>query len=363
MSLAARYLGALATVPCIACALLLDVDDVAYAPVAESAADAASESAASPCAADTQVDPAHCGQCGHACASGVCTNGVCGAAAVATSQPDPASIAVDGSGIYWANAKTAGEIVTCPLVGCGASPTRLATNQDRPSSLVLTPTHVAWLTGAGVRAVSKDGQGGVIVIRSSTFNSLAAAGSSVYIGARSGFVQRCSISGSCTQTYSGSASVDALHSGRAGLYLLEGHQSIRLCESVSCFASEAITLLAPLDRASLLVIDSSERNALWVEPGSIKTASLVEAMAPDASADAVSTRVVASTPAASAIAVDDTYVYWIDSEGGTVWRQSRAGGTPDLIASGQNRPGGIAVLDGRVFWTSTGDGAVRSWTP
>jgi hypothetical protein len=54
------------------------------------------------------------------------------------------------------------------------------------------------------------------------------------------------------------------------------------------------------------------------------------------------------------IAVDDAFVYFTDLDGGTIRRLPKSGGTPEVIASGQARPWGIAVDRTAVYWAVEG---------
>jgi hypothetical protein len=55
----------------------------------------------------------------------------------------------------------------------------------------------------------------------------------------------------------------------------------------------------------------------------------------------------------SAVAVDDTHVYWTAEDGGLVRRVAKAGGMPETLASGQTGPFAIAVNSRAVYWLNT----------
>src|SRR6185369_6476196 len=71
--------------------------------------------------------------------------------------------------------------------------------------------------------------------------------------------------------------------------------------------------------------------------------------------------VVLSTAAsgmAQAMAIDASYVYWTDSNRGTVSKVPLAGGQTITLASGQYQAGGIAVDASYVYWSAIGSGSV-----
>ena len=62
--------------------------------------------------------------------------------------------------------------------------------------------------------------------------------------------------------------------------------------------------------------------------------------------------VVAATPGAWMLAVDDTRVYWTDRASAAVWSAPLAGGDPTLIAEGIVEPSDIEVDEGAVYVTA-----------
>jgi hypothetical protein len=61
-----------------------------------------------------------------------------------TGAANPAGLAVDSSGVYWANGITSGSIQMCPLSGCGSSPTTLASSLRSPFGLAIDKACVYW---------------------------------------------------------------------------------------------------------------------------------------------------------------------------------------------------------------------------
>ncbi|UQA56753.1 hypothetical protein [Polyangium aurulentum] len=60
-----------------------------------------------------------------------------------------------------------------------------------------------------------------------------------------------------------------------------------------------------------------------------------------------------------AIATDATHVYWTNyTTPGSTMRIAKAGGMAETIASGSQWPSGLALRNGRVYWTALGDDAI-----
>jgi len=70
--------------------------------------------------------------------SGPCTNGTLYAKTSLV-----LGLAVDAQSVYWADT-TAGTVNKCPIIGCGTSPTVLASGQNLPGQLVVDATDVYW---------------------------------------------------------------------------------------------------------------------------------------------------------------------------------------------------------------------------
>jgi hypothetical protein len=72
---------------------------------------------------------------------------------LAAAQASPASLAVDGTNVYWTNYGTLannyadGSLMSVPVAG--GTPTVLASGQDSPRSLAVDATNVYWTTTNG----------------------------------------------------------------------------------------------------------------------------------------------------------------------------------------------------------------------
>lgn len=58
------------------------------------------------------------------------------------------------------------------------------------------------------------------------------------------------------------------------------------------------------------------------------------------------------------IAMDSSYVYWLDGGADTVNRIPKSGGASEVLVSGQDGPEMIAVDSAAIYWTNFGNGTV-----
>src|SRR4051794_3970177 len=57
----------------------------------------------------------------------------------ASGQLNPTSVTPDGMFVYWTNPVDLGSVMRCPIAGCGAAPTPLASEEARPDSVLASP--------------------------------------------------------------------------------------------------------------------------------------------------------------------------------------------------------------------------------
>lgn len=60
------------------------------------------------------------------------------------------------------------------------------------------------------------------------------------------------------------------------------------------------------------------------------------------------------------VTLDDTHVYWIEGEQGTIARVPKTGGVPEVLATGQAGAGGLALDATSVYWTNTAAGSLHA---
>lgn len=85
-----------------------------------------------------------------------CAIGGCGknpTVLIVQSSGEPSDVALDAQNVYWTNDKT-GEIMRCPLAGCGATTVPLVTGQDSPQRIVVDSKAIYWVNAGTVGTTS-----------------------------------------------------------------------------------------------------------------------------------------------------------------------------------------------------------------
>jgi hypothetical protein len=196
---------------------------------------------------------------------------------VAGGQVGPGFIAVDSTGIYWGNAGNVtttslmtGSVMTCPLGGCGAGPTTLASDIFPPNAIALDATQVYWLSTYDVSSCPKGGCGGtpVMLAHASASPGIAVDDTNVYWADRggtktsTGSLLRCAkqgCGGAPAALVSGQPSPSFVAVDATSLYWLEGYASTQVarCPLPDCAA------FSILDGASAATAFTSDATALY----------------------------------------------------------------------------------------------------
>ncbi len=331
-------IGAAATA--IACTAVLGSPDIFH------------ESDASSCG-NTQSDPHHCGRCGHDCLGGMCTQGVCQPTTVRAGIA-PFSIAIDASYIFWSepfssrvaqiNKDLTGlvelnlggqiaptvlgvsdeyvyfedisskSIFRCRVGGCGNAPARVTAEASDFRDLFVDHEAVFWAAGDRVLSIPKDGREGEprVLFRASDamdFRRIVGDAEFLYLTAGSGVVMRIPKAG-------GEAKV--LWRGTK-----ETHGIVLTDTDVYFSENARLGAVRRISKKSL---------------------------------DGVATLLADSQSHSTAIAIDETMIYWLtQSNDGGALMSCRLPSCAELVERAPSReaPTNLALDETAIYWTNT----------
>ncbi len=295
---------------------------------------------------DTDTDVNNCGACGHVCTATSpltpgCSAGRCNVV-IATNQSSLV-IAVDSSYVYWA---TISEIRR--VSKAGGLPTTLASKQPQPHDLTVDNTNVYWTVGfsstGAVMQARKTGGSAVQLATSYQPAYVAVDDANVYWsndGAKTteGSVLSVPIDGGATSTIASS------QNGPGYVAVTPTTLYWSVVEDGDIIArtgtSSPTTLASGQTLACALRVDAL--SAYWAtqtQPAKIVTVPL----------SGGTPTTLASVNDVVGLAIDAQNLYWTEFSAGNVVKMSKAGGTPTVLASHQPATAAIAVDDTFVYW-------------
>jgi hypothetical protein len=329
---------------------------------------------------DIQTDDRNCGGCDVACTAAApsaarCANGRC-LVTLAADQIEPASLAVDGTSVYWATQPYAkGTVMKVALAG--GAPQTLASDQNGPSNVVASGNEVFWAYFPRTIASAPVEGGPPTTLASEIryFFSFAVDATSLYwlldSGWESTVVKMPRTGGPQTRlAVQGHGGGRGLAVDATGVYWTDNGTPDNVA-----LGHESAVFQVPLDGGTVTALASGQgvargvildaTNVYWtawrIETGSVLMRMPKTGGTPSA---------VASAGDSCSFAVDETSAYWADTVGGVVMRAPLGGGVPTTLASDQRHPNHIAVDATSVYWTNEGspmmgtpDGAVMKLFP
>jgi hypothetical protein len=292
--------------------------------------------------------------------------GTTGAVAVACGQRAPAAIAVSAESIYWANTGDPGAMLTMPLIG--GTPTEPYPYGWRSGyfGVVVDATSVYWtvqdsnnggigIWRAPVQGGTPQGLAGDVFSRPAPRFTVD-TNSLYWADAHLQRINEQSLS-DITQSKvlaTGEGSVVAMAVRDNELYwTVDGDGGLGAIHGVPVDGGD-VTVLA--NQQAPRGIAAGSDALYWTNGPFVMSMPL---------AGGTVTILASQTGAVDGvndgwIALDDTYVYWTYSVGGTVMKVPRAGGDISVIASGQAAPRGIAVDATHIYWANSGHGTIVS---
>jgi hypothetical protein len=321
------------------------------------------------CEADLLSSAAHCGACGHDCGGAACNEGVC-APLTLFSADMPSAIAVDGTDVYVTRTLPVpnGAVLACSVNGCGA-PTVLATGLNRPDAIAADTARIYWSdeNGSSIEACARPACTGRKSLGNDGARSLALTTSAIFFTSRFNYYAgRAGYDGGATALLWPNTDPIVVTTDEAAIFVATlgygtvGGGLFRCPHVGGCTVIGAPPNL-PFEAAGATVLGLAvdATHVYWTE----RSAGRVMRAAKDLTGAGSALLLGAQNP--GKLVVDDTFVYWVDegtgNDDGAIRRARKDGSLPVVLAKGQQKPTGLALLGTRLFWTNnvTG-GAVRS---
>jgi len=284
---------------------------------------------------------------------------------IASRQPGPAFIVVDGTNAYWTN-QTGGQVMSAPLDG--GEPRSLSEKQH-PFTLAVDATHVYWAntmsrTGSVMRVPTQGGVAEVVAEAQGTpYGPALAAGGLYWVNEDEGSVIRAELDGGARKVLvSREGRPTALASDGRFVYWLDTKAGVDI-RKVSVDGGPPVTLATEHGNPRSLVVDRSR--VYWTNPhrGTVMAVPIDGGPMQE---------LVLDEHHPIDLAVDATSVYWIDVDRSAPQRRGLGapnrirkapleGGNAVTLASGPDAVG-IAIDAHCVYWTEARDttGAVMA---
>jgi hypothetical protein len=292
---------------------------------------------------DTATDPLNCGACGHDCLGGGCQSGICQPVVLAMGETNPTDIAVSSTHVYWINPGALSGAVRRVPTG-GGTATTVAGNQTAPAHLAIDGSNVYWTYTTGIRKAPLAG-GAVSLVTSWASGpvptGLASDGNDVYWCMDNGDIRRVPVGGGAQSLLISAVTPGGLTTDTTHFYWGD---------------YDGVYKRPKPDNTSFVWLTNQQQSdvhVLDVHAGQIYFGLFNTVSRMSTSGEPIST-VDTSTSGASAVAADDTYVYW-STAGGTLRRALAVGNGAVDLAVGATR---VAVDSTYVYWTNAGSGQI-----
>lgn len=292
------------------------------------------------CETDLSKDAENCGACGHSCLGGKCNAGKCQPFQLA-SVSVPSGIAVDATHVYFTfpsvpniqRVQRDGKCTPaapCPQDFAGSGVGDPLSKIRGPSAIVSDGTFVYWTNQAngniGRRSTA-------ITTPPSEIINFGPATST-----QPGYI---TLAGGKVFWTSGFANAEpTAHVSRADL---DGKN----VTAIANYANPATTFFGfgGITTDGTQIFWASEKSGVFHAP-------VTTGLCTESSTACVS---YGSASGAFGVAVDNAFVYWTEPASGTVRKAPKAGGQSTVIATNQDSPHAITVLDTFVYWANTGN--------
>jgi hypothetical protein len=298
---------------------------------------------------DLSTDIANCGACGVSCA-GTCRVGRC-ITTLASALQNPQDIAVDAANVYWTEGGS-GKVMKVST--SGGTPSTVASNQSAVLSLAIDSQNAYWTAGGGVFQAPLSG-GAPVTLSTTPGFDVTTDGTDVFFSSSAGVFSVPIGGGTATflggkedDTTNPPLAVDADYVYYKTTFSDTGAEHLwqapKAALGVSLFLSSSYcTDLLRTANYLFTAEGSLDRYTLPVQYGIVHTLLVT---------------------AAYALASDGAHVYFSATSDGTISKIPVEGGSVDVLARQQTAPTAIAVDATSVYWLNSGTtGSLMKVTP
>lgn len=269
------------------------------------------------CETDLLGNAAHCGQCGHVCDTGACSNGYCEPLPLATGLHGPFAIAVDSTYVYWND--TVDGLLFRQVKDGATAPEVIAAATAMGRAISVDSARVYYATSTSIRAYDKT---------SSADTELAAGQQSVR------------------------AIAIGLSGGVTTVYWVTGTQG----------ATDGTVMRVSATGSSLQQIASAQPSPAWLTlfGTAVYWSNEGTWTGPDYNNDGTVWKSTGTTPFDSSlpqpggIVVDGTSIVWANRGDGSLRKKDTNGGASTTLLGNQTFDEDLVAAGGKVYWTYPG---------
>jgi sugar lactone lactonase YvrE len=272
---------------------------------------------------------------------------------LASGQPTPATLAIDGTSLYWVNNAPNGAVMKMPLAG--GTPTTLASGQTNPWGIAVDAANVYWTNTRGGQVMKVSVSGGTpepLATDQQGPNSIATDGTNVYwtnLHDQAAIMKVPVGGGTPTAIATGLHSPDTLAIDATSAYWTNTGDGTVM--KVALAGGTPETLATGQKGPQGIAVDAT--SVFWITHNDTKI--MTVPLAGGAPAMLASSDLPPAI-AYSGIAVDATNVYWA-APNGSMMKVAKSGGTPTTLVTGLQRPSNV-VSDGTSLYFTTYCGSV-----
>jgi hypothetical protein len=300
-------------------------------------------------------DANNCGDCGHSCLGGGCTNGACRPVAIVTGQAKPWRITANATGIYWTNNVDQGTVMKAGLDG--STPVPIATQQLIPWGIASDANAVYWTTLRGqaggtsqgvMKATLPSGAPTSLVDQGVWPRDLAVDASSVYFVTYDNTgVRKVPLNGGTQTMLTNDGGPYGLFLDAASARVYIANFDARRIQSVAIAGGSIVFLVEQLPSGPRGIV-------VWANNVYYGLSDRIQKVG---QFGGTATDVATSQAGPDGMAADASGVYWTNATAsGTIVRFNASGVV--TIATNQGTPTSIGLTASSIYWTNSTTGEI-----